>query len=44
MLALVLMKNSELDPLEVVPDLMGLPIILLQFLTVYAAKCLDLPS
>ena len=36
--ALVLMKIGGLAPLEVVSGLMGLPIIFVQFVTVYAAK------
>ncbi|UOQ84362.1 BCCT family transporter [Gracilibacillus salinarum] len=36
--ALILMQIGGLAPLEVVSDLMGLPIIIIQFLTIYAAK------
>ncbi|RNA66624.1 choline transporter [Alteribacter keqinensis] len=37
-LALILMRVGGLAPLEVVSGLMGLPIIIIQFLTIYAAK------
>lgn len=37
-LALVLMRVGGLPPLEVVSGLMGIPIIVLQLLTIYAAK------
>ncbi|WP_277674308.1 BCCT family transporter [Piscibacillus halophilus] len=37
-LALILMQIGGLAPLEVISGLMGLPIIILQFLTIYAAK------
>jgi choline-glycine betaine transporter len=37
-LALVLMQIGGLAPLEVVSGMMGLPIIILQFLTIYAVK------
>lgn len=37
-LALVLMQIGGLAPLEVISGLMGLPIIVIQFLTIYAAK------
>ncbi|WP_419892941.1 BCCT family transporter [Oceanobacillus kimchii] len=36
--ALILMRIGGLAPLEVVSGLMGLPIIFIQFLTIYAAK------
>ncbi|MDL4841237.1 BCCT family transporter [Aquibacillus rhizosphaerae] len=37
-LALVLMRIGGLAPLEVISGLMGLPIILIQFILIYAAK------
>ncbi|WP_058306216.1 BCCT family transporter [Gracilibacillus massiliensis] len=37
-LALILMQIGGLAPLEVISGLMGLPIIVIQFLTIYAAK------
>ncbi|MCG1010339.1 BCCT family transporter [Salinicoccus sp. ID82-1] len=37
-LALVLMQIGGLAPLEVISGMMGLPIIVLQFLTIYAVK------
>ena len=37
-LALILMQIGGLAPLEVVSGIMGIPIILIQFLTIYAAK------
>ncbi|MUV36387.1 Glycine betaine transporter BetP [Lentibacillus sp. JNUCC-1] len=37
-LALVLMRIGGLAPLEVLSGLMGIPIIVVQFLTIYAAK------
>ncbi|KKB43107.1 BCCT family transporter [Bacillus thermotolerans] len=37
-IALLLMRIGGLAPLEVLSGLMGIPIILLQFLTIYAAK------
>ncbi|MFC4401736.1 BCCT family transporter [Gracilibacillus xinjiangensis] len=37
-LALILMQAGGLAPLEVISGLMGLPIIIIQFLTIYAAK------
>lgn len=37
-LALILMQIGGLAPLEVISGLMGLPIIIIQFLTIYAAK------
>ncbi|MFC7322564.1 BCCT family transporter [Halobacillus campisalis] len=37
-LALVLMRIGGLAPLEVISGLMGLPIIIIQFLLIYAAK------
>ncbi|WP_071396274.1 BCCT family transporter [Bacillus tuaregi] len=36
--ALILMRIGGLAPLEVLSGLMGIPIILIQFLTIYAAK------
>lgn len=38
LLALVLMRIGGLAPLEVLSGIMGIPIIVLQFLTIYAAK------
>lgn len=37
-LALILMRIGGLEPLEVLSGLMGLPIIIIQFLTIFAAK------
>ncbi|SER61263.1 BCCT, betaine/carnitine/choline family transporter [Gracilibacillus ureilyticus] len=37
-LALILMQIGGLAPLEVISGLMGIPIIIIQFLTIYAAK------
>lgn len=37
-LALILMQIGGLAPLEVVSGIMGIPIIFIQFLTIYAAK------
>ncbi|WP_085993280.1 BCCT family transporter [Oceanobacillus senegalensis] len=37
-LALILMRIGGLAPLEVLSGLMGIPIIVIQFLTIYAAK------
>ncbi|SFB21772.1 BCCT, betaine/carnitine/choline family transporter [Lentibacillus halodurans] len=37
-LALLLMRIGGLPPLEVLSGLMGIPIIIIQFLTIYAAK------
>ncbi|RCW65855.1 BCCT family transporter [Saliterribacillus persicus] len=37
-LALILMQIGGLAPLEVISGMMGLPIILIQFLTIFAAK------
>ncbi len=37
-LALLLMRIGGLDPLEVLSGIMGIPIIVIQFLTIYAAK------
>jgi choline-glycine betaine transporter len=37
-IALVLMRVGGLAPLEVLSGLMGIPIIFIQFLTIYAAK------
>lgn len=38
LLALVLMRVGGLAPLEVVSGIMGIPIIIIQFLTIYAVK------
>src|SRR5699024_3608936 len=37
-LALLLMRIGGLAPLEVLSGIMGIPIIIIQFLTIYAAK------
>ncbi|WP_411843336.1 BCCT family transporter [Salinicoccus sp. HZC-1] len=37
-LALILMQIGGLAPLEVISGIMGIPIIIIQFLTIYAAK------
>ena len=37
-LALILLRNGGLAPLEVLSGIMGIPIIIIQFLTIYAAK------
>lgn len=38
LLALILMRIGGLAPLEVLSGIMGIPIIIIQFLTIYAAK------